>query len=596
MKRSWTTWAFVGGIVLLLTVFLGFQYNWLVQAGDAEREKMQKRVEADTKMFADDFNREIQAAYFNFQTDPKSWASSDWTEFNERYDYWRSKTEYPELIGDFIYFDAAHKATLRYNPETRVFDSIAVSPELEVLRTRVETEPNHKPILRDELALVMPVHASGPVMERIRISESEVKSGPKIKMPERIGHLVIKLNRDVVVGKLLPALNAKYFPDGSYKLNVTDKAGAPQFQTADGVTTADASGDLLALSPDNFMFFANRELMPKVRERKAVISQHVESHTFTKEQTDSNSSSVFTIELKNDGAQKRQSVIAGTAYTDDGWKLDVQHQAGSVAAFVNGEQYKRMLFGIGVYLLVVGAVLAIVISALRSQRYAQRQIDFVSSVSHEFRTPLAVIYSAGENLADGVTQDREQTTRYGQLIKAEGKKLSTMVEQILEFAGARSGRRSYKFAETSPANIVENALAECEPMLEENGFAVERSVAETLPSINADADALTAALQNLIQNSVKYSNGTRWLRVSASNGNGKVRFVVEDRGIGISPNEIGKVFEPFFRAKDVVDAQIHGNGLGLSLVKETAEAHGGKVTAMSEVGKGSRFTIELPQV
>jgi signal transduction histidine kinase len=470
---------------------------------------------------------------------------------------------------------------------------------LEALRSRVETEKDHKPFLSDELVLVMPVHSAGPVIERIRVGGTEVKTEQKLKIPERNGHLLIKLNRDTVIGKLLPALDAKYFPDGAYKISIADNAGALQFQTAGGVTTVDASGDLLTLTPDNFIFFANKELAPKdfVRERKAVISQHVESHTFTRERTESNSnsSSVFTIELKNDGEKKRQSVMAGTASKDDGWKLNVQHQAGSIAAFVSGEQNKRLLFGVGVYLLVIGAILAIVISALRSQRYAQRQIDFVSSVSHEFRTPLAVIYSAGENLADGVTQDREQTTRYGQLIKAEGKKLSSMVEQILEFAGARSGKRSYKFAETDPLNVVGDALAECSSALEQNGFEVEQLLPETLPSINADADALTAALQNLIQNSVKYSNGTKWLRVSASNGNGKVKFTVEDRGIGISQSDIGKIFEPFFRAKSVVDAQIHGNGLGLSLVKETAEAHGGKVSASSEIGKGSTFVIEIPQ-
>ena len=105
---------------------------------------------------------------------------------------------------------------------------------------------------------------------------------------------------------------------------------------------------------------------------------------------------------------------------------------------------------------------------------------------------------------------------------------------------------------------------------------------------------LDQAVQNLIVNSVKYSNGSKWLRVSAADGDGNVRISVEDRGIGIAPADLKHIFEPFYRAKSVVDEQIHGNGLGLSIVKRTVEAHGGKVKAVSEPGKGSKFTIELP--
>ena len=114
------------------------------------------------------------------------------------------------------------------------------------------------------------------------------------------------------------------------------------------------------------------------------------------------------------------------------------------------------------------------------------------------------------------------------------------------------------------------------------------------PVVDVDRMALSQALQNLILNSIKYSNGDPWMRISAENGGSTVKLTVEDRGIGISKNDLRQIFEPFYRAKEVVDAQIHGNGLGLSLVKQIAEAHGGRVTAVSEAGKGSRFTIEIP--
>ncbi|HVF46682.1 MAG TPA: HAMP domain-containing sensor histidine kinase, partial [Pyrinomonadaceae bacterium] len=129
---------------------------------------------------------------------------------------------------------------------------------------------------------------------------------------------------------------------------------------------------------------------------------------------------------------------------------------------------------------------------------------------------------------------------------------------------------------------------------DEKGIDIETHIATSLPSVKGDGAALSQAVQNLIINSIKYCNGERWIRVGAENGGGNVKIEVEDRGIGISPSDLRQVFEPFYRSKSVVDAQIHGNGLGLSLVKQIAEAHGGRAFASSEIGKGSLFTIELP--
>ena len=272
----------------------------------------------------------------------------------------------------------------------------------------------------------------------------------------------------------------------------------------------------------------------------------------------------------------------------------MQHTSGSVNSFVSAEQNKKLITGSSIYLLVIGAIIAIAYSAMRSQKFAQRQIDFVSSVSHEFRTPLAVIYSAGENLADGVTKDTSQVERYGKLIKGEGRKLSAMVEQILEFAGVRSGRRKFTFAASNLNEIVVRTLEENEPELAGDGFVIERDLSSKLPTISADAEALSSAIRNLLQNAEKYCNGDRRIRVATFARNGHVAVEVADRGIGISSSDLSKIFEPFYRAKDVVDSQIHGNGLGLSLVKEIVEAHSGTISAESEKGKGSKFTIELP--
>ncbi len=599
MKRTWFSILVVSGMLGLLTLFVGLQYRLLSEAGEAERERMQKRVETDTARFAEDFDREMQAGYYNFQTDAAMWRSSDWAEFNERYDFWKERTAYPELIRE-IYFVStqADSQPLKYDPARRAFETSQTTAELESLRTRFSDE-GFRPVYEDAFAMVLPVHEGGGQLEHMMIRRTEKDGMPHFKVPEKFGWLIVLLDGAVIKERIFPDLAKKYFPD-EYNITVSDKAGQPVFETNGAMTSADATAPMFNMSPDNLMFFANREALPKMSpEHKSgvVINQRVESHTFSRTEKGVKPGT-FKIEVKDPGNGSRQRTTVVSSTGDGGgnpWTLSAQHSAGSVDAFVTGERNKSLAIGLGIYLLLVGGILAIVLSALRSKRFAQRQVDFVSSVSHEFRTPLAVIYSAGENLADGVAKETSQVSRYGELIKGEGKKLSRMVEQILEFAGASSGNRKYNLAPTDAVEVVNDALDECRPLIDSGGFAIETELHSDLPTILADRTALSTAIQNLIANSVKYSNGTKWIKISAVNGGGSVKISVEDKGIGISVRDTGRVFEPFYRAKEVVDAQISGNGLGLNLVKNIAEAHGGKVAVASKQGAGSTFTIELPR-
>ncbi len=610
MKRSWSTILLVLGLTGLLVLLGGLQYRWLSQISESEGEKAQKRVQEQADRFAADFNREIQNVYFNLQTDSEGWRRKDWTAFNERYDFWREKAAYPELITEIYFFEANTDAVpLRYDPAGKAFTATEISPAIEQLRARILDDRTFRPIYDDQFALVQPVHEMPERMGRILLRQtvSAEKLPPIIeKKPDKYGFLLIKLDPATIKDRILLDLTAQYFGDGEFRTAVADKTGKPVFQSITG-ETSDAKAQLLDLKPDNFMFFGNKELMSKLapepggegeKKSEVIVNSRVETHSFNRiESKGDGSGKNVTIEVKN-GSQPRTAVFTATtdgAVEPGAWTLLVQHSSGSLDAFQTNTLRRNLAIGFGILFLLAAAIAAIVFSAQRVRLLAQRQVDFVSSVSHEFRTPLAVIYSASENLADGVAKEDGQVARYGNLIKGEGRKLSAMVEQILDFAGANSGRKKYNFAETQVGSIVENALAECGPLIEEKRVTVEIDIAASLPLINADGYAVSQAIQNLIVNSIKYSNGNKRLHVTASNGGGKVKISVEDHGIGISKGDLKQIFEPFYRSKDVVDAQIHGNGLGLSLVKQIAEAHGGRVFAESEVGKGSKFTIELPQ-
>ncbi len=285
------------------------------------------------------------------------------------------------------------------------------------------------------------------------------------------------------------------------------------------------------------------------------------------------------------------------------WQLVIRHRAGSLEAAVGVVRRRNLAISFGVLALLGVSVGLIVLSSRRAQALAEKQIEFVAGVSHELRTPLSVICSAAENLADGVpglVDNRDQIKRYGALIRDEGRRLTGMVEQVLEFAGAQSGRQTYELRPVEPWRVIEDALAALHLPIQESGFEVEAQIADELPLISADSAALSRALQNLISNALKYGGERRWLGLSARvvkhlTGE-ELQLAVADRGLGIAPAELPHIFDPFYRGKEVTAAQIHGNGLGLSLVKHIVKAHGGRVTVESKVGEGSTFTLHLPVV
>jgi len=232
-----------------------------------------------------------------------------------------------------------------------------------------------------------------------------------------------------------------------------------------------------------------------------------------------------------------------------------------------------------------------VLSTRRAQDLARQQLEFVATVSHELRTPLAVIRSAADNLADGLVYDEARIRQYGQLIRREGLRLTDLVEQILEFAGLQSAQRTMARQPVAVQGLLRDvAAAESVPA----GIAIELDVAENLPPVAGDEAALRRVFQNLIGNAIKYGAEAQWVGVRACLTDGRVEVSVTDRGIGIAAAEQARIFDPFYRAPDVVAAQIQGAGLGLSLVKRIVEAHGGQVTVKSAPGAGSTFTVSLP--
>jgi signal transduction histidine kinase len=609
MKRSWFSISLVVVLLGLLGLLAMLQYRWLGQISDAERDRLQKRLQTDTDRFAEDFNSELRNTYFNFQLDAADFKQKNWTEFNDKLDYWKNNSRYPQLVTDF-YFIAQNEGPLKYNSESKSFIPAPLPEDIAPLSDKLKKDDGFEAINENIPALIMPVYDNLALMA----SPLRTPMGGQPPLRKKFGFLIMRVDPKIIEEQILPALTKQYFSDddgANYRLSIVSQKDDSQViykNRPDEISAfSDSSAKLFSLAPEKMAFFINRDLASSLTKNPeeemkqhsdVVVSQRFESRTSatsTREIKTHGAEKTFSFKVLGDKEKPRITVMESTDQNNEGiWLLNVQHRDGSLDQFIANTRNKNLAVSFGILGLLGISVVLIFFSAQRAKKLAQRQLDFVSSVSHEFRTPLAVIYSAGENLTDGVVNSHKQVTEYGTLIKQEGKKLSAMVEQILEFAGARSRKRKYDLRKTNIEQVLSDALDECRPLIQSSGFTIEKNIQPGLPEITADGSALSHAFQNLISNAVKYSRDDKHLKITAENGGGAIKLSFEDRGRGILPGDRSQIFEPFYRGKEVVEAQIHGNGLGLSLVKQIVEAHNGKVEVESRPGEGSKFTVRLP--
>jgi signal transduction histidine kinase/ligand-binding sensor domain-containing protein len=246
------------------------------------------------------------------------------------------------------------------------------------------------------------------------------------------------------------------------------------------------------------------------------------------------------------------------------------------------------------FLSLLWAAYRIRLRVLREAVTRQLQGDFVSAVSHEFRSPLTAMRQLTELLAQGRIQDESRRRMYYDVLLKETSRLHQLVEDLLDFGRMDAGRRHYQFEPVDVSRLVEDAVHEYHREADANRHRIEFAANSHPLIVDADREALKRVVRNLLENAVKYSPGAVvvWVETACEGRTALLR--VRDEGIGVPPEEQSRIFQKFVRGEAAKRACIQGTGIGLSMVKEIVGAHHGQVTLQSEVGRGSTFIVQLP--
>ncbi|MBI2895560.1 MAG: sensor histidine kinase [Deltaproteobacteria bacterium] len=267
-----------------------------------------------------------------------------------------------------------------------------------------------------------------------------------------------------------------------------------------------------------------------------------------------------------------------------------------ILTLVNRRAAVDVVFGV-LILTFAGSVLAggILASALmrRSENLARLQSDFVSNVSHELRTPLTSIRMFVETLRMGRAKDQSEIQRCLEILATETARLTTLIEQVLDFTRMESGRRTYARTPTSARAIVEEARKGFAALALQTEVDLRVEWQEDV-ALLGDRVALAQAVLCLLENALKYTGEEKRVRLVGEARGGEVALWVEDNGPGIPKRLHRKVFQRFYRGDEL--GRTAGTGLGLAMVSHIVDAHGGKVQLDSEPGAGARFTILLPKL
>lgn len=279
-------------------------------------------------------------------------------------------------------------------------------------------------------------------------------------------------------------------------------------------------------------------------------------------------------------------------FTD--WVLAVAGPAATAESWARAGFAFNMTLAVLLAAALLGGIAFALNAARREVQLSEMKSDFVSNVSHELRAPLSSIRALGELLKLGRVP-AGKVREYGDHIEAESRRLSRLIDNLLDFSRIESGRKEYRFATVALPDVVERAVEAFRREARAAGFAVELAGPPApLPPLALDADAVGQAVHNLLENAAKYSGDSRRILVTLAREDGFVVCAVQDWGIGIPREEQARIFDRFHRVGSALVHDVKGTGLGLAIVRHVMRAHGGAAEVDSEPGRGTTVRLKFP--
>jgi signal transduction histidine kinase len=571
------SWLFLCALVTVCVTLGIFQYRWISEVSQTAREHLTENLRANLLRLSRDFNTEISSAtssltQFSRERDGQAVES----QLAARFAQWKNTARHPRIFDRIaLAIPGAGGATLRMLDLDRGTLAPAEWPaDWSAIQSHIESNASGihggrgpgPPRGNDGLAFEVPVFGA-----------PEDDGGPDRRFGPRqreIAWVVFNLNLGYVRETLLPELLRRDLGSNGtldYQVEVIARNHSDSVIFQSGLQHASAIGESadasISLFEPGFDFSARRGGPGGSPEDAG----------------------------RGPG---RHGPARGPAPDMGRWQMYVRHRAGSLEAVADQARFRNMSVTAGVLLLMLATGVALLRYTIRAQRLANMQMDFVAGVSHELRTPLTVIHTAGYNLQGRLAHNPAQVEQYGAMIRRESARLRDLVEQVLQFASAGAGRAIHEREPLSVARVIEETMEASRSALHDRACVLESSVDDGLPPVLGDPKALRQALENLVGNAVKYgARDGQWIGVFASKaegGSAAVEIRVADHGPGIPEHEQPHIFDPFFRGARAIQDQIHGTGLGLSLVKRIVEAHGGSIRVKSAPLRGTEFIVRIP--
>jgi signal transduction histidine kinase len=546
----------MAAVVLILGIL---QYRWTSEIGNAEQQRLKSVLATSIRTFNQEFAYDFERLGEGFELDSEEPASTIKPRILREYSSWTRSTSRSDLLGGlYIWRTGNSRASYleSLDRESKQFQKAVWPKDLESLRQYLEKQfADLSPSMSGHEATYYPwtFYEDAPALARplfqitSEVGESDMQVQP-------IGFLIIQIDSEYLKARYLPELVDRHFGTSGFRVAVRS-ADMPYR----AIYSSDPAFPISSSSPD------------------------AELNLFTSVGQEARRRGHPPVVPSNEARQ---------------WQLVAQDPSGSLE--VAGARWREhnLAISLGLLAILAGSVVLVFSVARRAERLAKFQMEFVAGISHELCTPLAVINSAAENLADGVVDRPEQIREYAAILRDQGGRLDRLLDQVMLLASGRLSQSESELRPIQVAALVAQSIAVSEPRLRDAGFVLEREISANLPPVMADPVAVTKCVENLISNAMKYGGSNRWIAVRAltaqARSQGEVQISVEDKGIGISPVDLRNIFEPFYRVQAVREGQIRGVGLGLYLLKRMIEGMGGRVSVSSEIGRGSCFVLHFP--